>query len=82
MNIAVKLFASYKEKAGTSQLTVELREESTVGDLAAEVLSRHPTVISDVTKLVVAINDEFREHSFKLSDGDEAALIPPVSGGM
>ena len=81
MKVSVKLFASYKEKAGTSSLTVELLESSTVSDLAAEVLSRHPSIISDVSKLVVAVNDEFREHTYQLSEGDEAALIPPVSGG-
>jgi molybdopterin converting factor small subunit len=30
---------------------------------------------------MVAVNEEFQEHDFVLSDRDEVALIPPVSGG-
>ena len=40
-----------------------------------------PMVIGDPSKLVIAINDEFQDHDFLLREGDEAALIPPVSGG-
>ena len=54
---------------------------SAVSDLATEVLRLRPSLISDVTKLVVAVNEEYREHSHKLQEGDEVALIPPVSGG-
>ncbi len=81
LNVTVRLFASYKEKAGTAELTVELPDCSTVSDLATEVLRLHPSLISDVVRLVVAVNDEYREHSHELREGDEVALIPPVSGG-
>ena len=49
--------------------------------LAVEVLRLHPGLVGDPDKLVVAVNDEYREHGYALTDGDEAALIPPVSGG-
>ena len=57
-------------------------EGSTVSDLTAEVLRLYPTLTSDVSKLVVAVNEEYQDHSHALRDGDEAALIPPVSGGV
>ena len=82
LNVTVRLFASYREKAGTAELGVELEDNSTVSDLAAEVLRLHPSLISDVTKLVVAVNEEYQEHSHELREGDEVALIPPVSGGF
>ena len=82
LNVVVKLFASYKEKAGTSEIRLELPEGITVGEFAREVLARHPNIIKDPSRLVVAVNDEFRDHDYILSDGDEAALIPPVSGGL
>ena len=81
LNVTVRLFASYKEKAGTGELRVELPDRSAVSDLANEVLRLHPSLISDVTKLVVAVNEEYQEHSHELREGDEVALIPPVSGG-
>ena len=55
---------------------------STVSNLTAEVLRLYPTLTSDVSKLVVAVNEEYQDHGHTLHDGDETALIPPVSGGF
>ena len=45
------------------------------------MVRRFPDLKSDPASLVVAVNDEYRDHLFALDDGDEVALIPPVSGG-
>ncbi len=37
--------------------------------------------VPDPDGVVGAINQEYQDHTFPLNDGDEAALIPPVSGG-
>jgi len=79
--ITVRLFASYREKTNLSQIDLDLPIGSTVGNLAKEVVVMLPMVIGDPSKLVIAINDEFQYHDFLLKEGDEAALIPPVSGG-
>ena len=52
----------------------------TVGALADSVTALVPG-LPPAERLVVAVNNEYRDHDFILSDGDEAALIPPVSGG-
>ena len=51
--------------------------------MADRLLDAHPTIIpgKDPSRLVVAVNLEYREHDHVLNDGDEVALIPPVSGG-
>ena len=49
--------------------------------MADEVLRRYPAITSNVRSLVVAVNQEYRDHDYVLSSGDEVALIPPVSGG-
>ncbi len=49
--------------------------------LVDEVCSTYPEMTSNPDALVVAINQEYQDHSFPLNNGDEAALIPPVSGG-
>ena len=46
-----------------------------------EIARRHPGLTDEPDGLVVAVNDEYRDHEFVLGDGDEVALIPPVSGG-
>ncbi len=75
------MFASYREKAGTGSLELCAPEGSTVGDLAAQVSTMYPGLASDPSGIVVAVNREYREHGHRLSDGDEVAFIPPVSGG-
>ena len=46
-----------------------------------EIARRHPGLTDEPDGLVVAVNDEYRDHLFVLTEGDEVALIPPVSGG-
>jgi molybdopterin converting factor subunit 1 len=76
------LFASYREKAGQAEVPFDLAEGVTVGHLAEAVARRYPAIARDPTKLVVAVNQEYRDHGHVLGDGDEVALIPPVSGGV
>ena len=81
MKAHVKLFAILREKAGTSELTLELPEDSTVADLLKEINQRYPTLLEGASHTMVAVNTEYARESHPLHDGDEVALIPPVSGG-
>ena len=81
MNVTVRLFAGYRERVGKGSLSLDLPARATVGALVDEVMRRHPNLTDEPDALVVAVNDEYRDHHFVLGDGDEVALIPPVSGG-
>ena len=76
----VRLFASYREAAGVGHLQLELPAGSTVRDAIAEIARRHP-LITEGRKVVIAKNREYVTAEAALADGDEVALIPPVSGG-
>ena len=80
MRVNVRLFASYREAAGVGQLQLDLAPGSTVSDAIAEVAKRHP-LITEGRRVVIARNREYVTPDETLSDGDEVALIPPVSGG-
>jgi len=72
--VTVKLFAGLRERAGWSSR--ELDGVATVSDVwAALDLGEEPL------GLLYAVNKAFAEPDMTLSDGDEVALIPPVSGG-
>lgn len=45
------------------------------------MMDLYPGLANQDVAVVVAVNQEYREHHFVLRDGDEVALIPPVSGG-
>ncbi|MCH7744796.1 MAG: molybdopterin converting factor subunit 1 [Chloroflexi bacterium] len=81
LKIYIKLFAGYRDKVGRPEVDLDLPDGATVGYLAEEMIRHHPTLTRDAARLVVAVNQEFQGHDYALSDGDEVALIPPVSGG-
>jgi molybdopterin synthase catalytic subunit len=76
VKVAVKLFAALREQRGAREVELELREGARVDDVwPALGLGDEPA------GLVYAVNRAYAERDARLSEGDEVALIPPVSGG-
>jgi molybdopterin synthase catalytic subunit/molybdopterin converting factor small subunit len=76
MQVAVKLFAALRERAGTRETALELDDGASIDDVwPALGLGDEPV------GLVYAVNRAYVERGTPLADGDEVALIPPVSGG-
>jgi molybdopterin synthase catalytic subunit len=82
LQIEVLLFAGLKDRAGVARLTVEVVDGATVADAIAAAGSATATIWDVPTAIMCAVNEEYQQRDFVLSDGDELALIPPVSGGM
>jgi molybdopterin synthase catalytic subunit len=76
MQVTVRLFAGLRERAGTGRTELELPDGATVADVwPALALGDEPA------GLLYAVNRAYTEADRPLADGDEVALIPPVSGG-
>ena len=76
MRVTVRLFAGLRERAGTGRQDLELRDGASVEDVwPALGLGDEPV------GLVYAVNRTYVDRSQPLAEGDEVALIPPVSGG-
>ena len=71
----------YRERAGRGRLTVELEGGSTVSHLVDEVRRLFPDLAPPTVDIVAAVNAEYARGETTLYDGDDVALIPPVSGG-
>jgi len=82
LTVSVRLFAMLREAAGSDRLELELPAGATVAD-ALDAVAREPGLEELVRRLPVraALNREYVDAATALSDGDEVALIPPVSGG-
>lgn len=76
----MRLFASYREAAGVGHIELELPSGATARDAIRVVLAEHP-LVAEGRHLVIARNREYVDADAVLGDGDELALIPPVSGG-
>lgn len=78
LSVRVRFFAHYRERAGRSARDLDLPPGSTVEDLL-RALAREGTELPG--RASVAVNHAYAPRDHALSDGDEVALIPPVSGG-
>lgn len=82
MEIEVKFFALYRERAGCNETVLTLPEGATVADLTDEVRQKYPRLAPPDVNIVVAVNADYAEPETVLKPGDEICLIPPVSGGQ
>src|SRR6187431_2850572 len=80
MQISVRLFAGLRDRAGSSELTVDLPEAATVADLLRAL---QDTPLGDLPSrsFIVAVDREYATADHPIGREDEVALIPPVSGG-
>ena len=76
MQVRVRLFAGLRERAGSSEVKLELPEGALVHDALAQLRA-----LTDGVPVVMAVNHEYADPQAPLHGGDEVALIPPVSGG-
>ena len=76
MRVNVRLFAALRERAGWSEQALELADGAALADVwPALQLGPEPA------GLAYARNREYAARDTPLADGDEVALLPPVSGG-
>ena len=76
MQVSIRLFAGLRERAGTGARVLEVPDGATVADVwAALDLGDEPA------GLLYAVNRRYAAADTALGDGDEVAVIPPVSGG-
>jgi molybdopterin synthase catalytic subunit len=82
MHIRLRFFASVRERLRRSEATCVLPDGATVGDLLDQLCHEYTALAEVRGALRVAVNQEYVDPQHPLSDNDEVALIPPVSGGL
>jgi molybdopterin synthase sulfur carrier subunit len=75
----VKAFGITKDILGARENIVEL-EGGTVGSLRKALKNKYPSLL-DIRSLMIAVNNTYAEDNLPITESDEIALIPPVSGG-
>jgi molybdopterin converting factor subunit 1 len=79
--IRVRLFAIQRELAGTREVSLELPDGSDVEAAWTALVAAHPVLAPGRASLRFARNGDYAEPTTRLAQGDEVAMIPPVSGG-
>lgn len=81
MKVKVKLFAILREMAGREETTLEVPDEISCEEVLLRLQTEIP-VLGSVFKLcLVTINGRYVDKTMDVAEGDEVAILPPVSGG-
>lgn len=81
MIVRVLLFGPAKDAARAEQLHIELPTEATISQLKKAIVAQAPSMAVVLRAARIACNRQFVADEFVIKDGDELAIIPPVSGG-
>ena len=82
MTIRVKLFAAVREIVGQKELVLEVPDGMKACALPDQLAIEYPRLRALASFLKVAVNHEYADEGLTLAEGDEVALLPPVSGGV
>ena len=80
MNLTVKFFARYREALGVDSVKVE-GHFTTVEDVRALLAQREGADVLSEQNLMCARNEDLCRLDEPVSDGDEVAFFPTVTGG-
>ncbi len=81
MTVRVLFFGSVRDLTGSAEEIIHLDSSVTLATLFEKYVARYPELQRLASSIVLARNQEFSDPSTPLTDGDEVAFLPPVSGG-
>lgn len=81
MDITIKLFALMREKAGRDTIVLQLPRGANAAQALAVLQQDYPVLQPYMSRVRLALRQDFVEAATILQEGDELAVIPPVSGG-
>ena len=80
MHVRVRVFAGLAQMIGAREFDLDV-PGADVAAVRRAVAAAHPIVEPFLRNVVCAVGEEYVPDTHRLRDGDEVALIPPVSGG-
>ena len=80
MKYKINLFGIAKDIVGSNVTEIVVSQSADVQAVLGELKTNYPK-LKDIKSLLIAVNNEYAELDLILSENDEIALIPPVSGG-
>lgn len=81
MKVRLRLFSVARDIAGFDEQMIDLPTGQDAGAALQVLLDHHPALKVWRSSLRLAVNCEYVDPSRALQEGDEVAVIPPVSGG-
>jgi len=79
--LVVRFFSVLRERLGQSEILVPLARPERVEQVLDRLVERYPELAAYRSSMRAAVNMEYVDESFTVFNGDELAVITPVSGG-
>jgi molybdopterin converting factor subunit 1 len=81
MRVTIRLFARLRDLAGGGTLTRDVPDAATVDVVWQTLAQEFPAMATSRGSLAAAVNAEYATFATRVTEGDEIAFLPPVSGG-
>ena len=81
MRVTVRLFARLRDLAGSGELVRDVPAPATVQSVWRSLVAEMPALQDYERTMSVAVNADYSKMTATVTDGDEVAFLPPVSGG-
>ena len=81
MRVTVRLFARLRDITGRGEILREIPAGATAADVWRELATEFPEIARYDSSISTAVNAEYAKMTTVLTDNDEVAFLPPVSGG-
>jgi molybdopterin converting factor small subunit len=81
MRIHVQFHSYFKDLTGCPQADEELPEGSRINDLLKRLYARFPELARMANSTLIAVGVEYQDRTYRLEDGAQVSLFPPVQGG-
>jgi len=81
MSVTIRFFSYFKDLSGCADTQETMPEGSTLGELFEKLTLRFPKLAPMQRCTLMAVGVEYRDRNYKLQQGDEVSLFPPVQGG-
>ena len=81
MKVRVQFYAQLRDLVGMRELELELPDGATVRDLLGQLYAERPALGAHDKSVLIGAGLEFVNRNYKLTPGEEIAIMPPVQGG-
>ena len=81
MSVTIRFFSYFKDLTGCEETREAMPDGTTLGELFQKLAARFPKLGPMQKSTLMAVGLEYRDRNYKLQEGDEVSLFPPVQGG-
>jgi molybdopterin converting factor subunit 1 len=81
VRISILYFATVKDATGIRMESIDLSDDTTIREMLSKISIIYPKLKHILNNIQISVNYRIVDFNTILKDGDEVALLPPISGG-